>query len=172
MCVKMPHPANKKKHNKFNTIPFNFRPIGPWQTDCYVSLNQSATRPRRPIMTATLHVEGFFDPDTHTVSYIVLDQATRHCALVDSVLDYDPKSGHTTTTSADTLIARVAELDAKVQWILETHVHADHLTAAPYLKEKLGGKIGIGSRITTVQQAFGTLFNTGDRKSTRLNSSH
>lgn len=113
-------------------------------------------------MAATLHVEGFFDPDTHTVSYIVLDQATRHCALVDSVLDYDPRSGHATTTSADRLIARVAELDAKVQWILETHVHADHLTAAPYLKEKLGGKIGIGSRITTVQQAFGTLFNTGD----------
>ncbi|SFG86672.1 MBL fold metallo-hydrolase [Pseudomonas sp. NFACC45] len=113
-------------------------------------------------MSATLHVEGFFDPDTHTVSYIVLDQATRHCALVDSVLDYDHKSGHTTTRSADTLIARVAELDAKVQWILETHVHADHLTAAPYLKEQLGGKIGIGSRITTVQQTFGTLFNTGD----------
>lgn len=113
-------------------------------------------------MTVKLHVEGFFDPATHTVSYLVMDESTRHCALVDSVLDYDPKSGHTTTKSADTLIARVAELDAKVEWILETHVHADHLTAAPYLKEKLGGKIGIGSRITTVQKVFGTLFNTGD----------
>lgn len=112
-------------------------------------------------MTVKLHVEGFFDPETHTVSYLVLDEATRHCALVDSVLDYDPKSGHTTTTSADKLMARVAELDAKVEWILETHVHADHLTAAPYLKEKLGGKIGIGSQIATVQKVFGTLFNTG-----------
>ncbi|AHL34454.1 beta-lactamase [Pseudomonas brassicacearum] len=112
-------------------------------------------------MPVKLHVEGFFDPETHTVSYLVLDESTRHCALVDSVLDYDPKSGRTQTTSADRLIARVAELDAKVQWILETHVHADHLTAAPYLKEKLGGKIGIGSRIATVQEVFGTLFNTG-----------
>lgn len=108
-----------------------------------------------------LHVEGYFDPATSTVSYLVLDPATGHCALVDSVLDYDPKSGHTATTSADKLIARVAELDAKVEWILETHVHADHLTAAPYLKEQLGGKIGIGRHIATVQEVFGTLFNTG-----------
>ncbi len=68
-------------------------------------------------------------------------RATLHCAIIDSVLDYDPKSGHTATTSADRLIARVSELNAQVEWILETHVHADHLTAAPYLKEKLGGKI-------------------------------
>lgn len=112
-------------------------------------------------MTAKLHVEGFFDPATSTVSYLVLDLATRHCALVDSILDYDPKSGHTATTSADKLIARVAELNAKVDWILETHVHADHLTAAPYLQESLGGKIGIGSQIATVQEVFGALFNTG-----------
>ena len=112
-------------------------------------------------MTAKLQVEGFFDPATSTVSYLVLDLTTRHCALVDSVLDYDPKSGHTATMSADKLIARVAELNAKVDWILETHVHADHLTAAPYLKEKLGGKIGIGSQIATVQEVFGALFNTG-----------
>jgi glyoxylase-like metal-dependent hydrolase (beta-lactamase superfamily II) len=112
-------------------------------------------------MSVKLHVEGFFDSATNTVSYLVLDEATNHCALVDSVLDYDPKSGHTATTSADKLIARVNELNAKVDWILETHVHADHLTAAPYLKEKLGGKIGIGSQISTVQEVFGTLFNTG-----------
>jgi glyoxylase-like metal-dependent hydrolase (beta-lactamase superfamily II) len=111
-------------------------------------------------MSVKLHVEGFFDSATNTVSYLVLDEATNHCALIDSVLDYDPKSGHTATTSADQLIARVAELNAKVDWILETHVHADHLTAAPYLKEKLGGKIGIGSQISTVQEVFGTLFNT------------
>ncbi|OPG74502.1 MBL fold metallo-hydrolase [Pseudomonas ogarae] len=112
-------------------------------------------------MTVKPYVEGFFDPETHTVSYLVLDEATRQCALIDSVLDYDPKSGRTTTTSADKLMARVIELGAKVEWILETHVHADHLTAAPYLKEKLGGTIGIGSQITAVQEVFGTLFNTG-----------
>ncbi|RDI07466.1 glyoxylase-like metal-dependent hydrolase (beta-lactamase superfamily II) [Pseudomonas fluorescens] len=112
-------------------------------------------------MTVKPYVEGFFDPETHTVSYLVLDEVTRQCALIDSVLDYDPKSGRTTTTSADKLMARVIELGAKVEWILETHVHADHLTAAPYLKEKLGGTIGIGSQITVVQEVFGTLFNTG-----------
>lgn len=110
---------------------------------------------------AQLHVEGFFDPATSTVSYLVLDPVSRRCALVDSVLDYDPKSGRTATRSADRLIARVAELDAQVEWILETHVHADHLTAAPYLKEQVGGKIGIGANITAVQQVFGTLFNAG-----------
>lgn len=113
-------------------------------------------------MRVKLHVEGFFDSATHTVSYLVLDEATLHCAIIDSVLDYDPKSGHTATTCADRLIARVKELNAKVEWILETHVHADHLTAAPFLKEKLGGKIGIGSQISTVQKVFGTLFNTGN----------
>ncbi|WP_335944205.1 MBL fold metallo-hydrolase [Pseudomonas sp. G166] len=112
-------------------------------------------------MTVKLHVEGFFDPETHTVSYLVLDESTGYCALVDSVLDYDPKSGRTTTSSADKLMARVAALNATVQWILETHVHADHLTAAPYLKEKLGGKIGIGSHIAAVQEVFGSLFNIG-----------
>lgn len=111
-------------------------------------------------MTVKPYVEGFFDPETHTVSYLVLDEATRQCALIDSVLDFDPKSGRTTTTSADKLMARVVDLGAKVEWILETHVHADHLTAAPYLKEKLGGTIGIGSQITAVQEVFGTLFNT------------
>jgi glyoxylase-like metal-dependent hydrolase (beta-lactamase superfamily II) len=111
--------------------------------------------------TAHAQVEGFFDPITSTVSYLVLDTTTGQCALIDSVLDYDPKSGHTHTASADKLIARVRELGAKVQWILESHVHADHLTAAPYLKEQLGGKIGIGMHITTVQQVFGKLFNTG-----------
>lgn len=109
----------------------------------------------------TLHIEGFFDPATSTVSYLVMDPVTRLCALVDSVLDYDPKSGHTSTTSADRLIALVKERDAKVEWILETHVHADHLTAAPYLQERLGGKLGIGAQIATVQKVFGALFNAG-----------
>jgi glyoxylase-like metal-dependent hydrolase (beta-lactamase superfamily II) len=108
-----------------------------------------------------LHVEGFFDAATWTVSYIVLDQQTKQCALVDSVLDYDPKSGRTSHDSADRLIARVQEIGAQVQWILETHVHADHLSAAPYLKQALGGQLGIGSHITTVQKVFGSLFNAG-----------
>lgn len=110
---------------------------------------------------STLHVEGFFDPATWTVSYIVLDEATKRCALIDSVLDYDPKSGRTSHASADKLIARVRELGATVQWILETHVHADHLSAAPYLKQAFGGQIGIGQHITTVQKVFGSLFNAG-----------
>lgn len=110
---------------------------------------------------STLQVEGFFDAATSTVSYIVLDTATKQCAIVDSVLDYDPKSGRTSHVSADLLIRRVRELGATVQWILETHVHADHLSAAPYLKQKLGGQLGIGQHITTVQKVFGTLFNAG-----------
>lgn len=108
-----------------------------------------------------LQVEAFFDRHTWTLSYLVLDRATNHCALVDSVLDYDPASGRTRTDSADQLVARVRELGASVEWILETHVHADHMSAATYLKDTLGGKIAIGSRITVVQEVFGKLFNEG-----------
>jgi glyoxylase-like metal-dependent hydrolase (beta-lactamase superfamily II) len=108
-----------------------------------------------------LQIEGFFDPTTATVSYIVLDSESRHCALIDSVLDYDPKAGRTSTASADQLIARVGELGASVEWILETHAHADHLSAAPYLKQKLGGRIAIGEHIRRVQDVFGKLFNAG-----------
>ena len=112
-------------------------------------------------MEGLMQVEGFFDAATHTVSYLVLDRQTMQCALIDSVLDYDPKSGRTQTTSADQLIARVGELGARVQWILETHVHADHLSAAPYLKAQLGGTLAIGQHITVVQEVFAQLFNTG-----------
>jgi glyoxylase-like metal-dependent hydrolase (beta-lactamase superfamily II) len=108
-----------------------------------------------------LQVEGFFDPTTWTVSYLVIDALARQCAVIDSVLDYDPKAGRTGTTAADKLIARVRELGLSVEWILETHVHADHLSAAPYLKEQFGGQIGIGAHITTVQNVFGKLFNAG-----------
>ncbi|MFM2118853.1 MAG: hypothetical protein RL722_321 [Pseudomonadota bacterium] len=111
--------------------------------------------------TTRLLVESSFDPATWTVSYIVMDRETRRCALVDSVLDYDPKSGRTSTASADRLITRVRELGGEVDWILETHVHADHLSAAPYLKQHLGGKLAIGRHITTVQNVFGKLFNAG-----------
>ncbi|WDY58077.1 MBL fold metallo-hydrolase [Pseudomonas sp. PSKL.D1] len=111
------------------------------------------------IIGNNLQVEAFFDKATSTISYLVLDRETSHCVLIDSVLDYDPKSGRTGTESADRLIGRVAELGAKVQWILETHVHADHLSAAAYLKSKVGGHTAIGARITQVQKVFGALFN-------------
>ncbi|MNG73554.1 putative metallo-hydrolase [compost metagenome] len=111
------------------------------------------------IIGSNLHVEALFDEATSTLSYLVMDGETRKCALIDSVLDYDPKSGRTCTASADRLVARVEALGAQVQWILETHVHADHLSAAAYLKEKLGGHTAIGAHITQVQQVFGDLFN-------------
>jgi glyoxylase-like metal-dependent hydrolase (beta-lactamase superfamily II) len=106
-------------------------------------------------------VEGFFDPATWTVSYLLLDTTTRHCALIDTVCDYDPKSGRTRTAAADRLAARVESLGAHVEWLLETHVHADHLSAAPYLKTRLGGKVAIGDQVTRVQHVFGKLFNAG-----------
>ena len=106
-----------------------------------------------------LQVESFFDEASSTFSHLVLDRETGQCALVDSVLDYDPKSGRTRTTGAERLVARVRELGAQVQWLLETHVHADHLSAAPWLQAQLGGQIAIGAQITTVQKTFGTLFN-------------
>ncbi|MGG5288250.1 MBL fold metallo-hydrolase [Pseudomonas shirazensis] len=111
------------------------------------------------IIGNNIHLEGLFDEATSTISYLVMDRQTLKCALIDSVLDYDPKSGRTSYTSADKLIARVEALGASVQWILETHVHADHLSAAAYLKAKLGGQIAIGSHITQVQKTFGALFN-------------
>lgn len=111
------------------------------------------------IIGNNIHVEGLFDEATSTISYLVMDRQTLKCALIDSVLDYDPKSGRTSHSSADKLIARVEALGASVQWILETHVHADHLSAAAYLKAKLGGQVAIGSHITQVQKTFAALFN-------------
>jgi glyoxylase-like metal-dependent hydrolase (beta-lactamase superfamily II) len=110
---------------------------------------------------AHLHVEGFFDTRTGTISYLVLDSASKQCALIDSVLDLDPKSGRLARAGVDRLIERVLALGARVQWILETHVHADHLTAAASLKQALGGQVGIGRHITEVQRTFGSLFNLG-----------
>ncbi|MGY6628452.1 MAG: MBL fold metallo-hydrolase [Oceanicaulis sp.] len=106
-------------------------------------------------------VKAFFDPATFTVSYVVSDPATKQAAIVDSVLDYDPKSGRTSKASADAVIAFVRAQGLTVQWILETHVHADHLSAAPYLKEQVGGTLAIGSNIRTVQDVFGKVFNAG-----------
>ena len=104
-------------------------------------------------------VHGIFDPATWTVTYVVYQHVGGECAIIDSVLDYDPKSGRTRHTSADLVVSFVREHKLQVKWILETHAHADHLTAAPYLKEKLGGQIGIGARITSVQQVFQKVFN-------------
>jgi glyoxylase-like metal-dependent hydrolase (beta-lactamase superfamily II) len=104
-------------------------------------------------------VEAFFDPQTWTVSYVVWDRATRHAAVIDPVLDYDPKSGRTSTQSADRALDFVRREKLTVDWVLETHAHADHLSAAPYVKEQVGGQIAIGERIRQVQSVFRTLFN-------------
>ena len=104
-------------------------------------------------------VHGIFDPATWTVTYVVHNGTGSAAAIIDSVLDYDPKSGRTRTTSADKVIDYVMAQGLKVQWILETHAHADHLSAAPYLKQKLGGKIAIGDQITRVQKVFKGIFN-------------
>ena len=112
-----------------------------------------------PTKIATPDVKGFFDPATFTITYVVSDPATKIAAIIDPVLDYDPKSGRTKTLSADELIAFVKAHDLNIEWIIETHAHADHVTAAPYLKQQLGGLIGIGSHIDSVQKPFSEVFN-------------
>lgn len=108
-------------------------------------------------------VTGFFDEATFTVSFVVKDPDSGKCAIVDSVLDFDQASGRTDTRSADAIVAFVEAQGLEPVWLLETHVHADHLSAAPYLQERLGGKIGIGEKITVVQDTFGKVFNEGTR---------
>lgn len=109
----------------------------------------------------TPDVKAFFDEATNTVSYVVRAPEGRTCAIIDSVLDYDQAAGRTDTTSADRIIDWVQAEGLTCAWILESHVHADHLSAAPYLQDRLGGKIGIGSHITVVQNTFGKVFNEG-----------
>ena len=104
-------------------------------------------------------VHGMFDPATWTVTYVVYEKPGSACAIIDSVLDYDPKSGRTSHASADKAIAFIKANDLKLEWILETHAHADHLSAAPYLKQQVGGKTGIGDQITSVQKVFQGIFN-------------
>ncbi len=108
-------------------------------------------------------VHAFFDEATNTLTYVAKEPKGRACAVFDSVLDFDYSSGRTDTRSADAVIAFIAAEGLDLQWILETHVHADHLSAAPYIQERLGGKIGIGQRITVVQETFGKVFNEGTR---------
>lgn len=112
-------------------------------------------------MTRTPEVKAFFDPATNTISYVVKDPATKACAVVDSVMDIDYAAGRITYDHADEIIAYIQEKDLKLEWLIETHVHADHLSAAPYIQEKLGGKLGIGEKITVVQETFGKVFNEG-----------
>lgn len=107
------------------------------------------------------HVRAFFDEATFTVSYVVKDPESQACAIIDSVLDFDPASGRTDKESADQIIDYVRKNDLKPEWILETHVHADHLSAAPYIRDQIGGEIAIGSNITKVQDVFGKIFNAG-----------
>lgn len=103
----------------------------------------------------------FFDKQTSTFSYIVKDPTSPACAVIDSVLNLDYHSGRTSYTSADEIIDHIRKHHLKLEWLIETHVHADHLSAAPYIQEKLGGRLGIGSHITTVQEVFGKVFNAG-----------
>lgn len=104
-------------------------------------------------------IQHFFDENTNTFSYVVSDPVTRQCAIIDSVLDYDPASATTTTTHADEIIAYIHKNELTVEWILETHVHADHLTASQYLKEQLGGKIAMSHKISIVQETFSAIYN-------------
>ena len=106
-------------------------------------------------------VKGFFDEATFTVSYVVSDAETRRAVIIDSVWNFDQASGRTSFDSADEIVAYVREHDLSVDWILETHAHADHLSAAPYLQQRLGGKLAIGREIATVQGVFGKIFNEG-----------
>ena len=112
-------------------------------------------------LSTTPDVVPFFDAATNTISYIVKDPASRSCAIIDSVMDFDYPSGRISYTHADAMIARIREHDWTLEWLIETHVHADHLSAAPYIQSKLGGKLGIGENIRIVQDTFGKIFNEG-----------
>ena len=112
-------------------------------------------------MTTRPEVQAFFDEATNTITYLVKDPASNSCALIDTVMDIDYAAGRITFDHADELIRQIETQGLKLEWIIETHVHADHLSAAPYIQQKLGGKIGVGSKITVVQETFGKVFNEG-----------
>ncbi|MEZ5844320.1 MAG: MBL fold metallo-hydrolase [Hyphomicrobiaceae bacterium] len=122
----------------------------------------SAGRPAVPVdLPVKPEVAGFYDPDTATISYVVRDPASKACAIVDAVMDIDYAAGRISYRSADALIDHVEANDLEVEWLIETHAHADHLSGAPYIQKKLGGRLGIGEHIVTVQQVFGKIFNEG-----------
>ena len=118
--------------------------------------------PEYPIdMYVRPDVKAFFDEATNTISYVVKDPASNSCAVVDSVMDIDYAAGRITYGHADAIIGHIRQHDLSLEWIIETHVHADHLSAAPYIQQKLGGRIGIGEKILVVQETFGKIFNEG-----------
>ncbi len=119
------------------------------------------TIPFTPDMTLRPEVTAFFDAPTNTISYVVKDPASQSCAVIDSVMDIDYAAGRITYDGADKIIAFIRDNGLKLEWLIETHVHADHLSAAPYIQSKLGGKLGIGENIVTVQETFGKIFNEG-----------
>ena len=112
-------------------------------------------------LTQKPDVSGFFDPGSNTITYVVRDPDSAACAVIDPVMEFDPAAGRLTFESADKLIAHIGDNKLTLEWIIETHVHADHLSAAPYLQQKLGGGIGIGEHVQTVQNTFGKIFNEG-----------
>jgi glyoxylase-like metal-dependent hydrolase (beta-lactamase superfamily II) len=120
---------------------------------------------KMPQYPTNLHVrpeiKSFFDPQTNTISYVVMDPGSTSCAVIDSVMDIDYAAGRITYEHADEIIAYIEKYKLNLEWLIETHVHADHLSAAPYIQSKLGGKIGIGDQITVVQDVFGKVFNEG-----------
>jgi len=122
----------------------------------------TSSLPFAPQMHIRPEVKSFFDEDTETFSYVVKDPDSSACAVIDSVLNIDYASGTVTHDGADEIIAWIRDQQLDLQWLIETHVHADHLTAAPYIQEQLGGRIGIGANITVVQDVFAGIFNTGD----------
>jgi glyoxylase-like metal-dependent hydrolase (beta-lactamase superfamily II) len=117
--------------------------------------------PFEPEMAVRPEVEGFFDEATNTISYLVRDPDSDACAVIDTVMDIDYAAGRITYGHADRIIARIREKGLQLEWLIETHVHADHLSAAPYIQDQLGGRIGIGAGITVVQEVFGKIFNEG-----------
>ena len=112
-------------------------------------------------MSVRPEVEAFFDERTNTISYLVVDPDTSACAVIDSVMEFDYASGRLAFEQAERLIRRIGERGLSLEWLIETHVHADHLSAAPYIQERLGGRIGIGAKVTEVQETFGKVFNEG-----------
>jgi glyoxylase-like metal-dependent hydrolase (beta-lactamase superfamily II) len=131
------------------------------QADQHLELAREQVRRTLEGQSPRPEVHAFFDEATNTASYVVHDPETRRAAIIDSVLDFDQPSGRTTTMSADRIVDYVRQAGLTVEWVLETHAHADHLSAAPYLKGKLGGRIAIGREILTVQSVFGRIFNEG-----------
>lgn len=117
--------------------------------------------PFNPNLSEVPEVIAFFDKDSNTISYIVRDPASRSCAVVDAVMEIDYAAGRLAFGGADAIIAKIREEDWQLEWLIETHIHADHLSGAPYIQKQLGGKIGIGDQVTTVQETFGKIFNDG-----------